>query len=159
MQKLQGRPRKACNVCKKQKVLVRPQRSSSRRLLTVHSRSVAQQTDHAAGDAQDSITRVITMIAGSQINQTLWRGVAGQERHCFQVVRSLWPLPVGLLYQTPDENCSEIPSSLVNALVELYFNNVYQSNLLLHKDSFIKSLADSAVQPHVLLSMYALGAK
>ncbi|CAF3460849.1 unnamed protein product [Fusarium graminearum] len=60
--------------------------------------------------------------------------------------------------QTPDENCSEIPSSLVNALVELYFNNVYQSNLLLHKDSFIKSLADSAVQPHVLLSMCALGA-
>ncbi|KAF5233563.1 hypothetical protein FAUST_8107 [Fusarium austroamericanum] len=60
--------------------------------------------------------------------------------------------------QTPDENCSEIPSSLVNTLIELYFNNVYQSDLLFHKASFIKSLADSAVRPHVLLSMCALGA-
>ncbi|CAG2001950.1 unnamed protein product [Fusarium graminearum] len=87
-------------------------------------------------------------------------GSPGKEYQLFlmQMRQALRDKNVHGYMRTPDENCSEIPSSLVNALVELYFNNVYQSNLLLHKDSFIKSLADSAVQPHVLLSMCALGA-
>ncbi|QPC79169.1 hypothetical protein HYE68_009921 [Fusarium pseudograminearum] len=87
-------------------------------------------------------------------------GSPGDEYQLFlmQMRQALRDKNVHGYMRTPDENCSEIPSSLVNALVELYFNNVYQSSLLLHKASFIKSLADSAVRPHVLLSMCALGA-
>ncbi|CEI69321.1 unnamed protein product [Fusarium venenatum] len=57
--------------------------------------------------------------------------------------------------EAPDD---KIPPSLINILVELYFKNVYQSSLLLHKATFIKSLANSTVQHHVLLSMCALAA-
>ncbi|XEV06097.1 hypothetical protein FSHL1_011384 [Fusarium sambucinum] len=60
--------------------------------------------------------------------------------------------------ETPDDNCSVIPPSLVNILVELYFKNVYQSSLLLHKATFIKSVANSTVRLHVLLSICAFGA-
>jgi hypothetical protein len=62
--------------------------------------------------------------------------------------------------KAPDDNVySEIPASLVNILVELYFGNVYQSDLLLHKPTFLQSLANSSVRPHVLLSVCAWGAK
>lgn len=52
-----------------------------------------------------------------------------------------------------------IAPSLVNTLVELYFDNVYQSTLLLHKTIFMQSLADQTVKPHILLSICAWGAK
>ncbi|KAG9500780.1 hypothetical protein J7337_006460 [Fusarium musae] len=52
-----------------------------------------------------------------------------------------------------------IAPSLVNTLVELYFDNVYQSTLLLHKATFLQSLTEQAVKPHILLSICAWGAK
>ncbi|KAF4956374.1 hypothetical protein FGADI_3951 [Fusarium gaditjirri] len=51
-----------------------------------------------------------------------------------------------------------IAPSLVNALVELYFDNVYQSTLLLHKRTLAQSLVKQTVKPHVLLSICAWGA-
>ncbi|KAF5705763.1 hypothetical protein FMUND_11931 [Fusarium mundagurra] len=51
-----------------------------------------------------------------------------------------------------------IAPSLVNTLVKLYFENVYQSTLLLHKSTFLQSLADQTVKPHILLSICAWGA-
>ncbi|KAJ3547466.1 hypothetical protein NM208_g1501 [Fusarium decemcellulare] len=59
----------------------------------------------------------------------------------------------------PDETSYHgIPASLVSTLVEEYFDNVYQSDLLLHKPLFLESLAAGTVQPHVLLSICAWGA-
>lgn len=54
---------------------------------------------------------------------------------------------------------ADIPPSLVNSLVDLYFDNVYQSDLLLHKPTFLQSLVSGNVRPHVLLSICAWGAK
>ncbi|KAF5974791.1 hypothetical protein FCOIX_8092 [Fusarium coicis] len=51
-----------------------------------------------------------------------------------------------------------IAPSLVNTLVELYFDNIYQSTLLLHKGTFLQSLADRTVKAHILLSICAWGA-
>ncbi|KAF5623176.1 uncharacterized protein FTJAE_10699 [Fusarium tjaetaba] len=51
-----------------------------------------------------------------------------------------------------------IAPSLVNTLVELYFDNVYQSTLLLHKATFLQSVADQSIKPHILLSICAWGA-
>lgn len=52
-----------------------------------------------------------------------------------------------------------IAPSLVNTLIELYFDNVYQSTLLLHKSTFMQSLANQTVKAHILLSICAWGAK
>ncbi|KAF5587523.1 hypothetical protein FPANT_6868 [Fusarium pseudoanthophilum] len=51
-----------------------------------------------------------------------------------------------------------IAPSLVNTLVKLYFDNVYQSTLLLHKPTFLQSLTEQTVKPHILLSICAWGA-
>ncbi|QGI62845.1 hypothetical protein CEK27_006816 [Fusarium fujikuroi] len=51
-----------------------------------------------------------------------------------------------------------ISPSLVNTLVELYFDNVYQSTLLLHKSTFMQSLANQTIKAHNLLSICAWGA-
>ncbi|CCT66802.1 uncharacterized protein FFUJ_12968 [Fusarium fujikuroi IMI 58289] len=51
-----------------------------------------------------------------------------------------------------------IAPSLVNTLVEIYFDNVYQSTLLLHRSTFMQSLANQTVKPHILLSIFAWGA-
>ncbi|KIL85329.1 hypothetical protein FAVG1_11284 [Fusarium avenaceum] len=51
-----------------------------------------------------------------------------------------------------------VPPSLVPILIDLYFENVYQSDLLLHKPTFLQALANQAVRPHILLSICAWGA-
>ncbi|UZP41761.1 hypothetical protein NXS19_009577 [Fusarium pseudograminearum] len=140
MKKLQGRPSKACNVCKKQKVRCSADRPRCRRC-----------------------TRLNNSCHYYDIRTPNQLKVVERSSRTREALLSSRPEPLAstsgtAVPMTPDENCSEIPSSLFNALIELYFNNVYQSNLLLHKASFINSLADSAVRPHVLLSMCALGA-
>lgn len=52
-----------------------------------------------------------------------------------------------------------IPTSLVSTLIEMYFENVYQASLLLHKRLFLESIAAGTASPHVLLSVCAWGAK
>lgn len=48
---------------------------------------------------------------------------------------------------------------LLPTLIELYFDNIYQSDLVLHKKSFAESVACGLVSTHVLLSVCAWGAK
>ncbi|SPJ78268.1 uncharacterized protein FTOL_06657 [Fusarium torulosum] len=51
-----------------------------------------------------------------------------------------------------------VSPSLVPILIDLYFENVYQSDLLLHKPSFLHALTNQTVRPHILLSICAWGA-
>ncbi|KAI8947499.1 hypothetical protein F4801DRAFT_582324 [Xylaria longipes] len=48
---------------------------------------------------------------------------------------------------------------LLPELVEIYFNYVYNAHLLLHKRSFLESIADGTACTHVVLSICAWGAK
>ncbi|KAI1742408.1 hypothetical protein F4680DRAFT_463892, partial [Xylaria scruposa] len=48
---------------------------------------------------------------------------------------------------------------LLPELVEIYFNYVYNAHLLLHKRSFLESIADGTACTHVVLSVCAWGAK
>lgn len=48
-----------------------------------------------------------------------------------------------------------IPPSLLETLVEVYYQNVYNASLLLHKRLFLESLAAGTARPHVVLSVCA----
>jgi hypothetical protein len=52
-----------------------------------------------------------------------------------------------------------IPKDLVSTLVQVYYENVYNAALLLHKKSFLESLAAGTARPHVVLSVCAWAAK
>jgi hypothetical protein len=52
-----------------------------------------------------------------------------------------------------------ISEPLLLTLVDVYFENVYQSDLLLHKRMFLKSLAEGTTREHVILSICAFAAK
>ena len=52
-----------------------------------------------------------------------------------------------------------IPESLVLTLVEVYYDNVYNASLLLHKQTFLDSLAAGTARPHLVLGVCAWAAK
>ena len=52
-----------------------------------------------------------------------------------------------------------IPRNLVLTLVEVYYDNVYNATLLLHKRTFLESLSAGIVRPHIILSVCAWAAK
>jgi len=52
-----------------------------------------------------------------------------------------------------------ISQDLTYTLAELYFETAYNASLLLHKASFLASLAAGTACPHVVLSVCAWGAK
>ena len=64
-----------------------------------------------------------------------------------------------ILDSSNGEHYLGIPSSLLTKLIEVYFDNVYNASLLLHKQTFIDSLAAGMARSHVVLSVCAFAAK
>ena len=52
-----------------------------------------------------------------------------------------------------------IPSTLVLKLIDVYYANVYNATLLLHKPTFLEAVAAGKTKAHVLLSVCAWAAK
>lgn len=52
-----------------------------------------------------------------------------------------------------------IPKPLISELIEIYFENVCNSSLLLHKQRFLETVKTGTAVPHTLLSVCAGGAK
>jgi hypothetical protein len=52
-----------------------------------------------------------------------------------------------------------IPKTLLLALVELYFDNVYNAHLIFQRETFQQSLALGRARSHVVLSVCAFGAR
>ncbi|RKK42631.1 hypothetical protein BFJ66_g10392 [Fusarium oxysporum f. sp. cepae] len=140
-----GRPSKACDVCRKQKVRCSGERPSCKRCVRLKN-TCEYGTNLIHPKQKRSVTRAVTANGASQS--------VGSRRLA----------PVALPANLNAESVSNhaffqgIAPSLVNTLVELYFDNVYQSTLLLHKTIFMQSLADQTVKPHILLSICAWGA-
>ncbi|KAK2676941.1 Zn(2)-C6 fungal-type DNA-binding domain [Fusarium oxysporum f. sp. vasinfectum] len=140
-----GRPSKACDVCKKQKVRCSGERPSCKRCVRLKN-TCEYGTNLIHPRQKRNATRAVTANGASQS--------VGSRRLA----------PVALSANLNAESISNhaffqgIAPSLVNTLVELYFDNVYQSTLLLHKAIFMQSLADQTVKPHILLSICAWGA-
>lgn len=52
-----------------------------------------------------------------------------------------------------------IPRPLISELIEIYYENVSNSALVIHKRRFLESVQSGTVVPHILLSVCAWGAK
>lgn len=59
----------------------------------------------------------------------------------------------------PHETYLGIPCSLLSTLVEVYYSNVYNASLVLHKRSFLEALSAGTVRPHVILGVCAWASK
>lgn len=66
--------------------------------------------------------------------------------------------PTAFVASTSDQSLG-IPSSLLYKLVDVYYANVYNATLLLHKPTFIESLKAGTVRQHIVLSVCAFAAK
>ncbi|KAF5686683.1 hypothetical protein FDENT_5686 [Fusarium denticulatum] len=130
-----GRPSKACDVCKKQKVQIS---------------YAARESDRATSPSHRRATKPVGKSAGADVTSR-----SGQSSHPDSVVQTAF---LNIERASNYEFVQGIARPLVNTLVELYFDNVYQSTLLLHKATFLQSLTDHTVKPHILLSICAWGA-
>ncbi|KAF4963112.1 hypothetical protein FSARC_8825 [Fusarium sarcochroum] len=145
-----GRPSRACDICKKQKIRCTGERPSCKRCLRLKNQ--------CQYDSNTVRVRERRNVSNFKPARDLSVSAPGLQR-------SLARAPLHDAFNTeplsaePDEAFYHgVPSFLVNPLVEEYFENIYQSDLLLHKDTFMQSLAERTVRPHVLLSICAWGA-
>ncbi|KAH6949292.1 hypothetical protein DER45DRAFT_581033 [Fusarium avenaceum] len=133
-----GRPGKACSICKKQKIRCSGETPSCRRCVRLKNAcSYDNKVVHAR--TRRNKTTVTTLIDIPTVGP----------------LQSLAPAPS---LDTANDFYQGVPPSLVPILIDLYFENVYQSDLLLHKPTFLQALANQAVRPHILLSVCAWGA-
>ncbi|CZR39140.1 uncharacterized protein FPRO_05668 [Fusarium proliferatum ET1] len=140
-----GRPSKACDVCKKQKIRCSGERPSCKRCVRLKNTcqyDTSRTHSRAAKGTRKS--------AGAHATS---RSV--HSSHLDPVVR---PAFLSIEPASNHDLFKVIAPSLVNTLVELYFDNVYQSTLLLQKATFLQSVAYQTVKSHILLSICAWGA-
>ncbi|KAH7246538.1 hypothetical protein BKA59DRAFT_200794 [Fusarium tricinctum] len=133
-----GRPGKACSICKKQKIRCSGERPSCRRCVRLKSECYYDNNVVHVRARRDK-TRVTSRIDVS-------------------AVCPLQPLAPAASLHVASDFYQGVPPSLVPILIDLYFENVYQSDLLLHKPSFLQALTNQAIRPHILLSICAWGA-
>jgi hypothetical protein len=60
---------------------------------------------------------------------------------------------------SPDDRYVGIPKALLATLVDLYFENVYNAHLLLHRRSFLAAIDNGTARAHLVLGVCAWGAK
>ncbi|CAJ0552245.1 Ff.00g062240.m01.CDS01 [Fusarium sp. VM40] len=133
-----GRPGKACSICKKQKIRCSGERPSCRRCVRLKN----------ACYYDNNVVHVRARKDKSRATSRIDRSVVPHS----QSLASAPSLDVtNNFYQG-------VPPSLVPILIDLYFENVYQSDLFLHKPSFLQTLANQTVRPHIFLSICAWGA-
>lgn len=151
-----GRPGKACGICKKQKVFDPRTKHDAVTNLVLKIR--------CSGETPSCRRCVRLKNACSYDNKV----VHARTRRNKTTVTTLIDIPtVGPLQSlapapsldVANDFYQGVPPSLVPILIDLYFENVYQSDLLLHKPTFLQALANQAVRPHILLSVCAWGAK
>ncbi|KAI8660008.1 hypothetical protein NCS56_01219400 [Fusarium sp. Ph1] len=141
-----GRPSKACGTCKKQKIRCSGERPRCRRCTRLNHRCIySETTSHDQTVRDQRGPRPLTLLSSKQETHS-----GGSEGRCLK--------PRVLPGHPNEESYHGIPVSLITRLVEEYFSNVYQSDLLLHKPTFLATLAARNVRSHVLLSICAWGA-
>ncbi|KAI0554749.1 hypothetical protein F4679DRAFT_524756 [Xylaria curta] len=147
-----GRPRKACSTCKAQKIRCTEERPNCKRCVRLHhvcTYSNNQLPERSTRPAQQTAVRDVS----SKPTQSLPKDHTAQTT-ALQAQRHpiVWQSGSGKQYIGLLEH-------LLPELVEIYFNYVYNAHLLLHKRSFLESIADGTACTHVVLSVCAWGAK
>ncbi|KAH8808017.1 hypothetical protein F5884DRAFT_857574 [Xylogone sp. PMI_703] len=142
-----GRPRKACGRCKGLKIRCTGERPSCKRCSRLNHTCIYVDPTNARSNAKRAEQKLRALHSDRQNpNSEIFR--YGHE-------------PVSapsFLRSIREEHFLGIPKSLVLTLVDVYFSNVYNADLLLHKPTFLQSLTRGASSPHVVLSVCAWGA-
>lgn len=155
-----GRPRKACGTCKAQKIRCSGERPSCKRCArlnhtcTYETPPTGPRLDPerpprpTCNKRRAPITPPATRREGFVIGSS--SGNSTNEQPIFPS-----------LTQQPDfdERYLGIPKALLSTLIDLYFDNVYNTSLLLQKKSFQQSVAAGTARAHVVLSICAWGAR
>ncbi|KAH7370243.1 hypothetical protein BKA65DRAFT_13263 [Rhexocercosporidium sp. MPI-PUGE-AT-0058] len=164
-----GRPRKACGQCKGHKVRCSGEKPVCRRCLRLRhiciytgnnanvsevlrtSSSSLQSTRGEIQTPPTSVSTAATSNAGRDKGQS--SSASGHE-----AARGRWyPTAPSLSLASPSQDYYlGIPASLVSRLIEVYYSDVYNGSLLLHKRIFLEAVAAGTARPQVILSVCAI---
>ncbi|KAI0148667.1 hypothetical protein GGR57DRAFT_475151 [Xylariaceae sp. FL1272] len=153
-----GRPRKACGICKAQKIRCTEERPSCKRCSRlghkcIYSDDPAVPTQTTQGSRQETAPVRLTSREKRRDERQRKFGRRSQD--------------VTLHLQTKGGNSRGasglqgygVPEELVEELVEIYFRNVYNAPLLLHKKTFLEEIIEGRACQHILLGVCAWAAK
>jgi hypothetical protein len=151
-----GRPGKACSICRKQKVSNLPTEDDGVANLGLKIRCSGERPScrrcvrlKNACYYDNNVVQVRATRDKPRVTSRIDTSAVGPSQ-------SLAP---ATSLDTTNDFYQGVPPLLVPILIDLYFENVYQSDLLLHKPSFLQALTNQTVRPHILLSICAWGAK
>ncbi|KAM3083425.1 hypothetical protein ACMFMG_004075 [Clarireedia jacksonii] len=151
-----GRPRMACSTCKIQKIRCTGEQPRCKRCVRLRHTCTyikgkipkASRGSNAVNVGANSSSQVETSqeeanVAGNRVMKGIHSLLADHNT------------VIGLQKENFYLGISE---PLLLTLVDVYFENVYQSDLLLHKRMFLKSLAEGTAREHIVLSVCAFAA-
>jgi hypothetical protein len=151
-----GRPCKACRICKKQKVSDLAAEDDGVANLGLKIRCSGERPNCRRCVRLKNECYYDNNVVHVRARRDKPRVTSRIDTSAVGPSQSLAPVPS---LDTTNDYYQGVPPLLVPILIDLYFENVYQSDLLLHKPSFLKALSNSTVRPHILLSICAWGAK
>ncbi|KAI3316836.1 hypothetical protein HD806DRAFT_541813 [Xylariaceae sp. AK1471] len=158
-----GRPRKACSTCKTQKIRCTEERPSCKRCVRLHHVCTYSGDPPPERNNRSSPQDVAQRDVASKHAQIPRMEQRAAQAHAAQFVHRRLPIlpqplpqPGGTMGAKPYLGVLE---SLVPELVDIYFDYVYNAHFLLHKRSFLESVADGTACTHVVLSVCAWAAK
>jgi hypothetical protein len=96
-------------------------------------------------------TPVSTTTPSREEGHSTYRGSYGAE-----TTRNKYPIPPLLLTSPSQDYNLGIPESLVSSLIEVYYSDVYNASLLVHKRMFLEAVAAGTARPQVVLSVCAI---
>ncbi|KAI0487018.1 hypothetical protein F4859DRAFT_324250 [Xylaria cf. heliscus] len=151
-----GRPRKACSTCKAQKIRCTEERPSCKRCMRLHHICIYRNSPLPERSNRSSYQPAIQKDVPSEPTQSLSKRHTAQASTPQAQQRPILTQPNGT---RGSKQYIGLLEHLLPELVDIYFNCVYNAHLLLHKRSFLESIADGTACTHVVLSICAWGAK
>ncbi|KAH7148987.1 hypothetical protein B0J13DRAFT_295137 [Dactylonectria estremocensis] len=151
----QGRPRKACGVCKAQKIRCsgdHPSCKRCQRLRHACNYDVNPTTARGRKPLQQAHQRA------SLISPTASYGEFLGSSGTMQAGRDAVSAPGVLRDRPTDESQLGIPTALALTLAEAYFDNMYNAGYFLPRRHFLEALTAGIAHHHVVLSVCAWGA-
>ncbi|KAH7011168.1 hypothetical protein EDB80DRAFT_711345 [Ilyonectria destructans] len=149
-----GRPRKACGICKSQKIRCSGDRPSCKRCTRLRhtcSYDGTLSTLPRGSLQREPANSSLTPAAGPEGGRVVSNATLQAERQILSAP--------GILLDYPQEDLYlGIPKQLVSTLAEAYFDNMYNAGFFLPRRLFLESLAAGTARHHVVLSVCAWGA-
>ncbi|KAI1421451.1 hypothetical protein F5Y12DRAFT_705530 [Xylaria sp. FL1777] len=163
-----GRPRKSCSTCKSQKIRCTEERPSCKRCVRLHH--VCTYSNSPLPGRSDKPppppAQQGAAVQGDNIPpKPMCNNPLRAETSCVPPAHAHAHGAQYALLQRGDagggggKQYIGLLERLLPELVELYFQYAYNAHLLLHKRSFLASVADGSACTHVVLSVCAWGAK